>query len=59
MRLFLQKGVDDRAAFGVRFIAPQHVAVAQRAAVQADRRAGEGGVPAKKRSPVPPMRAWI
>jgi hypothetical protein len=57
--LFLQKRVDDRAALGVRFIAPQHVAVAERAAARRIAARVRVASPAKKRSPMPPMRAWI
>ena len=54
MGLFLQQGVDHRAALGVRFIATEHVAVTQRAAAQTNDRAGEGGITAKA-PPVPPI----
>ena len=48
MGLFLQQGVDHRAALGVRFIATEHVAVTQRAAAQTNDRAGEGGITGKR-----------
>lgn len=44
----LHQRVNQRAAFGVLFVAPQHPAVAERAVSQAYGGAGERGVASKK-----------
>lgn len=53
----LHQRVNQRAAFGVLFVAPQHPAVAEGAVSQTYGGAGQRGVAGKKRSPVPPIRA--